>query len=60
MSQILKQNPGYMKENFMICIESLHISDTGEQENVRQILVNFNVVCWRFWLKIKRKHEISN
>lgn len=29
------QNPGYMKENFMICIESLHIADTGEQENVR-------------------------
>lgn len=29
------QNPGYMKENFMICIESLHIADTGEQDNVR-------------------------
>lgn len=29
------KNPGYMKENFMICIESLHIADTGEQDNVR-------------------------
>lgn len=32
-----KQNPGYMKENFMICIESLHIADTGEQDNVRDV-----------------------
>lgn len=29
------QNPGYMKENFVICIESLHIADVGDQENVR-------------------------
>lgn len=28
------QNPGYMKENFYIIIESLHLGDTGEQENV--------------------------
>lgn len=33
----INQNPGYMKENFMICIESLHIADTGEQENVRYV-----------------------
>lgn len=37
------QNPGYMKENFMICIESLHIADTGEQENVR---VNSLTSCY--------------
>jgi len=30
-------NPGYMKENFMICIESLHIADTGDQENVHEL-----------------------
>lgn len=29
------KNPGYMKENFVICIESLHIGDQGDQENVR-------------------------
>lgn len=28
------QNPGYMKENFVICIESLHIGDVGNQTNV--------------------------
>ena len=28
------QNPGYMKENFVICIESLHIADEGNQDNV--------------------------
>lgn len=28
------QNPGYMKENFVICIESLHVPDTGKQDNV--------------------------
>jgi hypothetical protein len=27
-------NPGYMKENFVICIESMHIGDTGSQDNV--------------------------
>lgn len=36
-----KQNPGYMKENFMICIESLHIADTGEQDNVRKQFEQF-------------------
>ncbi|XP_059490574.1 phosphatidylinositol transfer protein alpha isoform isoform X3 [Neocloeon triangulifer] len=30
-------NPGYMKENFYIIIESLHLGDTGEQENVHQL-----------------------
>lgn len=28
------QNPGYMKENFIICIESLHVADGGDQNNV--------------------------
>jgi hypothetical protein len=30
-------NPGYMKENFMICIESMHIGDNGNQENVHEL-----------------------
>lgn len=30
-------NPGYMKENFVICIESLHIGDQGDQENVHEL-----------------------
>jgi len=29
------QNPDYMKENFVIKIESMHIGDRGETENVR-------------------------
>lgn len=28
------QNPGYMKENFVVCIESLHLGDVGDQKNV--------------------------
>jgi len=28
------QNPDYMKENFIIKIESMHIADRGETENV--------------------------
>jgi len=28
------QNPDYMKENFVIKIESMHIADRGETENV--------------------------
>lgn len=28
------QNPGYMKENFVVCIESLHVGDVGDQKNV--------------------------
>lgn len=31
------QNPGYMKDNFVICIESLHVGDRGEQNNVSYI-----------------------
>ncbi|KAB0790876.1 hypothetical protein PPYR_14963 [Photinus pyralis] len=30
-------NPGYMKENFVICIESMHIGDIGDQENVHEL-----------------------
>jgi hypothetical protein len=32
------QNPGYMKENFIIVIESLHIADAGKQQNVSDSL----------------------
>lgn len=32
------KNPGYMKENFVICIESLHVGDGGNQENVRWLI----------------------
>lgn len=28
------QNPGYMKDNFVIMIESFHIGDVGNQHNV--------------------------
>lgn len=30
-------NPGYMKENFLICIESLHVGDIGNQNNVHEL-----------------------
>uniref|UniRef100_A0A1B6FGX0 Phosphatidylinositol transfer protein N-terminal domain-containing protein n=1 Tax=Cuerna arida TaxID=1464854 RepID=A0A1B6FGX0_9HEMI len=30
-------NPGYMKENFMIVIESYHIGDRGTKENVHEL-----------------------
>ncbi|XP_017301021.2 phosphatidylinositol transfer protein alpha isoform [Diaphorina citri] len=30
-------NPGYMKENFFITIESYHIADAGQQENVHDL-----------------------
>ncbi|XP_039752657.1 phosphatidylinositol transfer protein alpha isoform [Pararge aegeria] len=30
-------NPGYMKENFIICIESLHVPDVGDQANVHEL-----------------------
>lgn len=30
-------NPDYMKNNFFICIESMHVSDAGLQENVHEL-----------------------
>ncbi|KAL1456523.1 hypothetical protein WDU94_001247 [Cyamophila willieti] len=30
-------NPGYMKENFFVIIESLHFEDAGQQENVHEL-----------------------
>ena len=30
----LFQNPGYMKDNFYIQLESMHLNDRGETENV--------------------------
>lgn len=36
------QNPGYMKENFFIMIESLHLADTGMQQNV-----SHRLCCWQ-------------
>ncbi|KOB69734.1 Phosphatidylinositol transfer protein/retinal degeneration b protein [Operophtera brumata] len=32
-------NPGYMKDNFVICIETLHVPDGGDQYNISEILV---------------------
>lgn len=37
-SVLLEQNPGYMKDNFVICIESLHVADRGEQDNVSRCM----------------------
>uniref|UniRef100_A0A1I8IA24 PAZ domain-containing protein n=1 Tax=Macrostomum lignano TaxID=282301 RepID=A0A1I8IA24_9PLAT len=31
------ENPGYMKENFFIKIESMHVQDAGTQQNVHQL-----------------------
>jgi hypothetical protein len=36
------QNPGYMKENFVIIIESLHLADKGNQQNV-----SHRLCCWQ-------------
>ncbi|XP_045469293.1 phosphatidylinositol transfer protein alpha isoform isoform X1 [Harmonia axyridis] len=30
-------NPGYMKDNFVICIETMHVGDSGNSENVHQL-----------------------
>jgi len=30
-------NPGYMKENFIIIIESLHVADRGDKQNVHEL-----------------------
>ncbi|XP_063605866.1 phosphatidylinositol transfer protein alpha isoform-like isoform X3 [Penaeus indicus] len=30
-------NPGYMKKNFVICIETLHVADTGVMENAHEL-----------------------
>ena len=38
----MQKNPGYMKENFVICIETLHVGDTGRMENVRWASVQLN------------------
>lgn len=36
--QFLPQNPGYMKDNFVIMIESFHIGDCGNQHNVSAMI----------------------
>lgn len=38
-TDLLVKNPGYMKENFIICIESMHIADTGSKDNVSKVVV---------------------
>lgn len=30
-------NPGYMKSNFFIIIESMHVADAGQQDNVHEL-----------------------
>lgn len=30
-------NPGFMKDSFVICIESMHVGDRGDQDNVHQL-----------------------
>ena len=35
----MSQNPEYMKENFVIKIETMHLADQGETENVGCIVL---------------------
>ena len=35
--QTVVSNPGYMKDNFYITIETFHIADRGEKENVHEL-----------------------
>ena len=35
--QTVVSNPGYMKDNFYITIETFHIADRGQQENVHEL-----------------------
>lgn len=36
-SRTVLTNPGYMKENFLISIESMHVADDGSSENVHEL-----------------------
>jgi hypothetical protein len=53
MQKIIKrfdifQNPGYMKENFKLVIETLHVPDKGNQDNV-SFFTGFNthkIIGW--------------
>lgn len=55
---IFLQNPGYMKDNFVIMIESFHIGDVGNQHNVSTIEI------WRVFSRLrsfsfdKQVHEL--
>lgn len=46
------QNPGYMKDNFVVCIESLHLGDVGHQKNVSAsslvVVYSFISMCFSF------------
>ncbi|CAG0893887.1 unnamed protein product [Darwinula stevensoni] len=33
----VSQNPGYMKENFVLMIETLHLDDAGDKSNVHEL-----------------------
>ena len=46
------QNPGYMKENFYIVIETMHYGDTGITENV-----SWTKIYRRFWDLYAHKKE---
>jgi hypothetical protein len=35
--QTVVTNPGYMKENFRIVVETYHLADRGDQENVHEL-----------------------
>lgn len=45
---LVSQNPGYMKENFYIIIESYHIGDCGNQDNVSIVSKHVAWICFSF------------
>lgn len=47
-SVLVSQNPGYMKENFYIIIESYHIGDCGNQDNVSIVSKHVAWICLFF------------
>ncbi len=38
---IVLQNPDYMKENFSLAIETMHLSDRGDTKNVSELWIIF-------------------
>ncbi len=44
------QNPDYMKDNFYIKIETMHLPDRGQNQNVSELLENYKVCFYVFGL----------
>lgn len=53
------QNPNYMKDNFYLTVETLHVGDRGDSPNVRRLFFVLGMIHLNFNLLFLQVHKLT-